>query len=115
MTEEIPKPVCLCHFSLCGRGNDAETPSFQAVNGPKIMIMAVLLGATTSWIFIVVLLFCLTDFQTAISSATGPLLQIYYQATSSRTGATCLLIFNIGAMALFVWTSYFPLHKVDRN
>lgn len=71
----------------------------------------------------VVLLFSLKDFDTVLTSTTGPLLQIYYQATESRTGvrqyptpalltpsfqqeqeltpqATCLMMFNLVAMCL---------------
>lgn len=69
------------------------------MNAPKVMILAVLLGSISSWIFVIVILFSLTDIDTVISSATGPLLQIYYQATSNRAGATVLIMFNLGAMA----------------
>jgi hypothetical protein len=41
------------------------------------------------------LLFCLTDFTEVIESSAGPLLTIYYQATRSMAGATCLLMFNV--------------------
>jgi len=75
-----------------------EMPN-PAINAPKVMVLAVLLGSFTSWIFIVVLLFVLKDFDLVISAPTGPLLQIYYQAVNNRAGATCLLMFNVGAMA----------------
>lgn len=81
---------------------------------PKIMVFAVALGSVTSFCFVIVLLFTLKDIDTVISSASGPLLQIYYQATSSRTGATCLLIFNIGAMAFATRESYFTLGADDQ-
>ncbi|ORX37439.1 amino acid permease [Kockovaella imperatae] len=70
-----------------------------SVNAPKVMIIAVLLGASTSWVFTVVLLLTLTNVEEAINSAAGPLLEIYYQAVSNRAGATCLVMFNVGAMA----------------
>lgn len=69
-----------------------------AINAPKVMVGAVLLGASTSWIFLVVLLFVLKDFDAVISSPAGSLIEIYYQATSSRAGATCLTMFNVMAM-----------------
>lgn len=69
-----------------------------SMNAPRIMIMAVSLGSVTSWIFVIVLLFTLTDIDSVISAG-SPLLEMYYQATNSRTGATCMLLFNIGAMA----------------
>jgi hypothetical protein len=59
------------------------------------MVLAVFLGALSSWIFVLVLLFCLTDFTEVIESSAGPLLTIYYQATRSMAGATCLLMFNV--------------------
>lgn len=62
------------------------------------MVAAILLGASTSWIFLLVLLFCLADIDSVTSSASGPLLQIYYQATNSRAGAVCLVMFNVLAM-----------------
>ena len=62
-------------------------PSF---NAPRVMILAITLGSLTSWIFVIVLLFVMTDIDGVISSAAGPLLTIYYQATTSRAGATCL-------------------------
>jgi len=70
-----------------------------SINAPKTMVLAVFLGAVSSWIFVLVLLFCLTDFTEVIESTAGPLLTIYYQATRSMAGATCLLMFNVLSMA----------------
>ncbi|RSH85658.1 hypothetical protein EHS25_003798 [Saitozyma podzolica] len=77
MVEEMPRP---------------------SITAPKVMLMAVGLGASTSLVFMIVLLFCLTDLPTVLASPTGPLLQIYYQATRSMAGATGLVIFNLMAM-----------------
>lgn len=52
----------------------------------NLRVLAIVLGATTSWVFMIVILFALQDFDAVLSAATGPLLQIYYQATSSRVG-----------------------------
>lgn len=62
-----------------------ELPSPKK-HAPRIMVLAVILGAVTSWIFMVVLLFCIRDFEAVVAAPTGPLLQIYYQATNSRVG-----------------------------
>lgn len=67
MVEEIPKP---------------------AKNAPRIMIIAVALGSITAWIFNVVLLFSLSDFEAMAAAPTGPLLQIYYQSTNSLAGVS---------------------------
>jgi hypothetical protein len=69
MIEEIPRP---------------------GYNAPKVMVVAVALGSSTSLIFTIVLLFCLRDLDTVISAATGPLLQIYYQATENKAGVSGL-------------------------
>lgn len=74
MIEEIPNP---------------------AVEGPKIMIYCVAIGTFTGFIFLVCLLFVAGDIDGVISSSAGPLLQILYNATSSRAGAICLLMFPL--------------------
>ncbi|RSH84156.1 uncharacterized protein EHS24_005660 [Apiotrichum porosum] len=71
-------------------------------NAPLVMILAVAMGAVTSWIFMVVLLFCLADFDAVIAAANGPLLEIYYQSTRSMVGSTCLMMFNLTAMMICV-------------
>jgi len=57
-----------------------------AKNAPRIMVMAIGMGAVTSWIFMVVILFCLRDFEGVIGSTSGAILEIYYQATQSKAG-----------------------------
>lgn len=71
-----------------------------------VMVMAVILGSITSWIFILILLFVMTDIDGVIAGAGGPLLTIYFQATSNKEGAVCLLIFNVVAMC-----ACFPLNR----
>ncbi|BEI80392.1 hypothetical protein CcaverHIS002_0109210 [Cutaneotrichosporon cavernicola] len=74
-----------------------EMPS-PATTAPRVMVSAVLMGAGTSWIFMIVLLFCLSSFKGVLeATSTGPLLEIYYQATRSKVGATCLIMFNLMA------------------
>jgi choline transport protein len=70
-------------------------------NVPKVMVLAVVMGASTAFVFVIVLMFVIKDFD-AVVSAVNPLLEIYYQATSNRAGATCLLIFNL--VAFFMCT-----------
>lgn len=74
MIEEIPNP---------------------AVEGPKIMIYCVGIGIFTGFIFLMVLLFVAGDINGpngVISSAAGPLLQIFYNATGNKAGSICLLM-----------------------
>ncbi|KAK8847719.1 hypothetical protein IAR55_005578 [Kwoniella newhampshirensis] len=69
------------------------------MNAPRIMVSAVLLGSVTSFLFIVCVLFSINDFDGLITTSYGALLDAYYQATSSRAGATGLIMFNLVAMA----------------
>ncbi|KAG8735797.1 hypothetical protein FRC10_010149 [Ceratobasidium sp. 414] len=54
------------------------------IHAPRAMVLAVLIGATSSFAFLVVLLFCLTDIDAVITSPAGALLEIIYQATNNR-------------------------------
>lgn len=74
MIEEIPNP---------------------AVEGPKIMIACVGIGIFTGFIFLMVLLFVAGNVNDVIESAAGPLLAIFYNATGSKAGSICLLIFPL--------------------
>ncbi|KAK5946143.1 hypothetical protein PMZ80_000283 [Knufia obscura] len=74
-----------------------EIPN-ASIEGPKIMIYCQYIGISTGFIFLIVLLFVSggqANAETIISSPLGPLLQIFYIATSSRAGAICLLIFPL--------------------
>lgn len=44
-------------------------------------------------------MFTLNDIDAVISSPSGALLQIFYQATNSKAGAVCLLMFPVVSMA----------------
>lgn len=85
-------------FSLTGFDGCAhmieEIPQPQT-KGPKIVIYAILIGMGTGFVFLSVLLFVLTDLDAVLSSASGPLLEIFFQATGSRAGSTCLLMFPL--------------------
>jgi len=72
------------------------------IHAPRAMVLAVLIGATSSFAFLVVLLFCMTDIDAVLASPAGALLEILYQATNSRAGAVCLLIFPVVSMAFAV-------------
>ncbi len=80
-----------------------EIPNPQK-QGPRIMIMCILIGMFTGFVFLTCLLFVLDDVDTVISSTAGPLLQILYDATNNKAGAACLLVFPLVCM-LFTTTS----------
>lgn len=74
-----------------------EIPN-AAVEGPKIMIACVGIGIFTGFIFLMVLLFVAGQIDGpdgVILSSAGPLLQIFYNATGSKAGSICLLIFPL--------------------
>ncbi|TXT07291.1 hypothetical protein VHUM_03461 [Vanrija humicola] len=79
-------------------------------NAPKTMVMAIILGAGTSFIFTIILLFVIRDFDTVVSAATGPILQIYYQATNSQAGVPARAIIFV-----LVWVFIFGLIELGSS
>lgn len=76
-----------------------EIPS-PAKNVPRVMLWPILMGIMTAWPFAISCVASITDVQAVINTVTGlPLLEIYYQGTGSKTGATVL-------MALFAFCFY---------
>lgn len=71
MVEEIPQPH---------------------INVPRAMILAVVVGASSSFVLLIALLFVMTDINAVISSPAGCLAEICYQATGSVAGAICLQV-----------------------
>ena len=68
-----------------------EIPS-PAKNVPLVMLWPILMGIVTAWPFAVSCLASISDIQAVINTATGlPLLEIYYQSTGSKAGATVLM------------------------
>jgi amino acid transporter len=69
------------------------------INAPRVMVLAVAIGASSSFVFLVSLLFSIKDVDLVNTSSAGALLEAMYQATGSRAGAICLQVFPIAAMA----------------
>ncbi|KAK4505743.1 hypothetical protein PRZ48_003708 [Zasmidium cellare] len=80
-----------------------EIPN-AAVEAPKIMIYAVAIGTFTGFVFLSCLLFVAGDLEQVISSPAGPLNQIILNATGSRAGTVCLLMFPLICL-IFATTS----------
>jgi choline transport protein len=78
MVEEMPKPH---------------------INAPRAMVLAVIIGASSSFVFLIIILFCIKNVDTVISSPAGALIEAIYQGTSSKAGAACLTMFPIISMA----------------
>ena len=71
-----------------------EIPN-AAIEAPKILIYCVLIGMFTGFIFLMCLLFVAGDVDKVINSSAGPLGYIFYNATGSKAGTVCLLIFPL--------------------
>ncbi|KAI0477158.1 amino acid/polyamine transporter I [Xylariaceae sp. FL0804] len=94
-------------FSLTGFDAVAhmieEIPNPQ-VQGPRIMLYCIGIGMFSGFVFLSCLLFCVGNIDDVISGAAGPLLTIFMQATGSRAGSVCLLMFPLVCM-LFTSTT----------
>lgn len=77
-----------------------ELPN-PSMNAPRVMVLAVVMGAGTAWLFLMVILFVIKDVEAVVGSI-NPLLEIYSQATQSHVGATCLCIFHVVSLAAAV-------------
>ena len=75
------------------------------------MIWCILIGMGSGFIFLSCLLFVLKDVQTVIESPAGALLQIYFDATNSKAGSVCLIVFSIVCM-VFTATAIMQLEAV---
>ncbi|KAH7185896.1 amino acid/polyamine transporter I [Fusarium flagelliforme] len=74
-----------------------EIPNAR-VEGPRIMIWCILIGMASGFMFLSCLLFVVKDVQNVIESPAGALLQMYFDATNSKAGSICLLVFSIVCM-----------------
>lgn len=73
---------------------------------PKAMMTAVALNVVIALGFIIALLFCIRDVEAVITTPTGfPIIEIYRQATSSKTLATAL-------MSTLLFTNFFSLFGI---
>ncbi|KAG6197416.1 hypothetical protein E4U35_007488 [Claviceps purpurea] len=85
-------------FSLTGFDATAhmieEIPDPQR-QGPKIMLYCIAIGMVTGFIFLSSLLFCVNNMDDVIMAKWGPVLQILMEATKSKVGSICLLIFPL--------------------
>ncbi|OAA34854.1 Amino acid/polyamine transporter I [Metarhizium rileyi] len=80
-----------------------EIPDPQR-QGPKIMLYCIGIGMVTGFIFLSGILFCVNNIGNVLSATWGPLLEIFMQATKSKAGSTCLLIFPLLCMVFTTTT-----------
>jgi choline transport protein len=59
---------------------------------PKILVQTIVINGGLSFVFVLVLLFCIGNVHDALHTATGyPIIQIFYQATGSVKAATAMM------------------------
>lgn len=68
------------------------------IQGPKIMLYCIVVGMFTGFIFLSCLLFCVNNVDDVIKAAEGPLLRVFVDATKSRAGSVCLVMFPLICM-----------------
>lgn len=79
----------------------SEEVTTPRVTVPHTMFWGVVLNALLAFGFLIVTLYTMGDFTSALETPTGwPLVEIYYQATNSHAG-TCVLM-TVGLIAGFV-------------
>ena len=77
-----------CYDAPSKMVEEMRNPSHDA---PMAIIMSVYMGAITGFIFLVSAFFCIGDLDATATTSTGvPLIQIFYDSTSSIGGATVL-------------------------
>ncbi|KXT07782.1 hypothetical protein AC579_4302 [Pseudocercospora musae] len=63
---------------------------------PRAIILSVYVGAVTGFIFLIAAYYCMGSIDDTAMSSTGvPIIEIFYNSTSSRAGASCLTILLI--------------------
>lgn len=67
-------------------------------NAPKAMILSIVIGFLTGFIFLIILLLSLTDVNLVMTDKSGPLLQIFYQVLHNKTYSILLNMFPIVCM-----------------
>ncbi|KAJ9626842.1 hypothetical protein H2204_009858 [Knufia peltigerae] len=77
----------------------SEEMPHPEIEVPRAMVGAIATGLVTAFLFLIALLFCITDINEIVTSPTGvPILAIFYQATGSKAAAialTCLIFVSI--------------------
>lgn len=97
-------PLLTCYIGFDATVHMIEEIPRPHIQGPRIMLYCIIIGMLTGFIFLSCLLFVVADIEKAISSPYGPLLKIFMDATNSRAGSTCLLMFPLLCM-LFTTTA----------
>jgi amino acid transporter len=81
-------------FGMCcydAPSHMTEEMTHASRDAPKAIILSVIMGAVTGFVFLLTLCFCMGDIGATANSSTGvPVIQIFYDSTHSKVG-TCIL------------------------
>ncbi|KAJ5916120.1 hypothetical protein N7504_000135 [Penicillium tannophilum] len=81
-------------FGMCcydAPSHMTEEMKSASKEAPKAIVLAVILGAVTGFVFLVTLCFCIGDITSTANSSTGvPVIQIIYDSTGSKAGTVIL-------------------------
>ncbi|XP_014557215.1 hypothetical protein COCVIDRAFT_37345 [Bipolaris victoriae FI3] len=75
-----------------------ELPSPRS-NGPKVIWLAIVCGAASGFVFMVVCLFCVQDLDLVIDGPTGlPFIELVHQTVGLKGGATLMVLFIVNGL-----------------
>ncbi|KAJ5753614.1 uncharacterized protein N7511_007767 [Penicillium nucicola] len=81
-------------FGMCcydAPSHMTEEMTHASRDAPRAIVLSVLMGAVTGFVFLLTLCFCMGDIGSTAGSTTGvPVIQIFYDSTRSKVG-TCFL------------------------
>ncbi|KAJ5683436.1 hypothetical protein N7462_006601 [Penicillium macrosclerotiorum] len=90
-------------FGMCcydAPSHMTEEMKSASKEAPKAIVLAVILGAVTGFIFLLTLCFCIGDIAATAESTTGvPVIQIIYDSTGNKA-ATCILSSMIAVIVI---------------
>jgi choline transport protein len=95
-------PSCSLSPGFDGAIHLSEEVRNSAVTVPRIIIWTIVINGTMAFAFLIAILFCIGNVENALNTPTGfPIIEIFYQATGSKTAATlmetCLIIIAFAA------------------
>lgn len=83
--------VTYCFMGFDGAVHMSEEVRNAPIVIPRMLVQTIAINGTLAFSFVLVLLFCIGDYQQALETPTGyPIIQIFYQATGSARAATAM-------------------------
>ncbi|KAF7505075.1 hypothetical protein GJ744_001294 [Endocarpon pusillum] len=107
--------VTWCFVGFDGAIHMSEEVRNSAVTVPRVLILTIVINGIMAFGFLLGILFCIGDVENALNTPTRfPIIEIFYQATGSKTAATvmetCIIIIafaasfgNIASVSRLTW------------